>query len=254
MGPISAIFLSFSLYFAGYASAADLYAPSLKDGPYVEAPVNWTGFYVGGVGSYSSGNTDYPGAKPYIAPPAPCGDCGPPLQDLNGAMLGGTVGYNYQFDRFVLGVEGDYSWGDITDSKRDGNYIIEDLKIDGFGTIRGRIGYAVGNFLPYVTGGVSFERMQLGQSCPDQASAPFGWCHTHGPYNLHDSQWNTGYVVGGGVEWKASERVSLKAEVLYTDFGTETYSLGKMGNGQAMAPIKIDDNQTLLRLGANYHF
>lgn len=136
----------------------------------------------------------------------------------------GTVGYNYQFDRFVLGVEGDYSWGDITDSKRDGNYIIEDLKIDGFGTIRGRIGYAVGNFLPYVTGGVSFERMQLGQSCPDQASAPFGWCHTHGPYNLHDSQWNTGYVVGGGVEWKASERVSLKAEVLYTDFGTETYS------------------------------
>ena len=80
----------------------------------------------------------------------------------------GTVGYNYQFDRFVLGVEGDYSWGDITDSKRDGNDIIENSKIDGFGTIRGRIGYVVGNFLPYVTGGVSFERMQLGQSCPDQ--------------------------------------------------------------------------------------
>src|SRR5208337_3252955 len=61
---------------------------------------NWTGFYVGieGGTGWSSGviQTD---ARPFTS-----GSYQP-----NGAVIGGTAGYNAQFGRFVLGLEADGS-------------------------------------------------------------------------------------------------------------------------------------------------
>lgn len=211
-----------------------------------EERVNWTGLYLGANAQYVWVNQGWPGADPYPA--------GPPTQDLSGAMLGGTVGYNQQFGALVLGVEGDFDFGSLNDSKRDGNYIIEKMSIDKAASIRGRVGWAIGSVLPYITGGVAFENLEYGESCPEPAAAPFGWCNKHGSYNLSKSQWNTGYVVGGGVEWMATSNISMKIEGLYTDLGSSTYELGDMGDGKPLPKKTIDHDEATIRLGVNYHF
>lgn len=233
-------------------SAAALLAAS----PVAAQEKSWTGIYAGLNAQYTWNNWDWPGAPGYVAPPVPAGvDSGAPNQDLSGAMFGGVLGYNYQIDRIVLGVEGDFNFGNLSDSKRDGNYIVETSKIENFASIRARAGLLVSPaLLVYATGGVAFENMTYGESCPDKAAVPFGWCSKHGAYDLSKSQWNTGYVVGGGAEWMIAENVSLKLEGLYADFGTNTYDLGKMGDGIDLPSKKISSSETSLRIGLNYHF
>jgi outer membrane immunogenic protein len=85
---------------SGAAGAADLPAASA---PYSKAPAvvspatNWSGFYIGAMGGYASENTsDAVGIK--------------------GGFGGGTVGYNWQFNQFVVGVEADGAFGSVSQS------------------------------------------------------------------------------------------------------------------------------------------
>src|SRR5277367_5393412 len=86
---------------AGAAAAADLSRPPpvYPPAPPVYAPVyNWTGFYVGvnGGGGWGRSNWDSTGSF-----------------NVSGGLVGGTVGYNYEINRAVLGVEGDIDWSGI---------------------------------------------------------------------------------------------------------------------------------------------
>ncbi|MCC7251546.1 outer membrane beta-barrel protein, partial [Hyphomicrobium sp.] len=186
---------------------------------------DWTGFYIGAHGGYAWSDIDYPGLNPYVAPPAPCGGCGPPRASLEGGLLGGQVGYNFQFSNLVLGIEVDYAFGDLSETVRDGNYLVQTHEISGLGSVRGRLGYAIGdNILPYVTGGWGWAKASLGQSCPNDARAVVsGYCSgvtatQGGPHNLTDEQTIDGWVLGGGVEYRISDNWSIKAEYLHYDF------------------------------------
>ena len=226
-------------------SAAALLAAS----PVVAQEKSWSGPYIGAIGTYTWTGIDYPGAPEHPD--------GPPRPSLEGGLLGIQAGYGLQFGQVYAGVEGDWSFGNITTTVRDGNSITESASIDQLGTLRGRVGLIVGDFMPYITAGVAFEKVGIGQQCPDPASQPYGWCSTpkgNAPYNLTSTEWNVGYVVGGGLEWRASDHLSLKIEGLYTAYGDETYELGKVASGKDLAPIKIDHDETLIRLGAAYRF
>lgn len=67
-----------------------------------------------------------------------------------------------------------------------------------------------------------------------------------------------GWTVGGGVEWKFAENLSLKAEYLYTKFGNQTansYYVVPYGNlpvFQMQHRVGISSN-SILRAGVNYH-
>lgn len=69
--------------------------------------------------------------------------------DSNGFIGGGQVGYNFQFNQLVLGVEGDISFTDWHEN-------------DAFGTVRGRLGYAWGRVLPYATAGLAVVDSEAG--------------------------------------------------------------------------------------------
>ena len=64
---------------------------------------------------------------------------------ISGALLGGGVGFNWQQERFVFGIEGDGSWSSISGSGTCGYYSAAPHGcgggIDALGTVRGRIGY-----------------------------------------------------------------------------------------------------------------
>jgi outer membrane immunogenic protein len=112
------------------AVAADLpIMPPPPPPPVLTTPIvfNWSGLYVGAHGGWGFGHDL--------------------LED--GFVVGGQVGYNWQFNQFLLGVEGDGSfvdWGEI----------------EAVGTARLRGGWAIDRFLLYATGGGAFGADEVG--------------------------------------------------------------------------------------------
>jgi len=79
-----------------------------------KADPNWTGAYIGAHAGY--GWADWDGKLETTAGNPPNKDAGfaNPYQTLSdeGFIGGGQIGYNSQIGSFLIGVEGDFSWGD----------------------------------------------------------------------------------------------------------------------------------------------
>ncbi len=131
-------------------SAADI--PMRQTAPttapvYVASPVyNWSGMYAGVAGGGGWGTSNFGGAT----------------YDVDGGLFSGTLGYNFQTGPLVVGLEGDIGYSNIRGSGGCG-FTNCDTANKWLGTVRGRLGYAAGNYMPYVTGGWAFgERRYLG--------------------------------------------------------------------------------------------
>lgn len=201
---------------------------------------NWSGLYIGAHGGYLSAETNYPNPDT-------------PSQDFDGAVFGPQAGYNFQTGNFVLGFETDASFGNVDDHVNDGNYLKYDGDLKAFGTIRGRLGYAYGDLLPYITAGVAWARVEQGSSCPPGAPPQFSVCGITGAYNVKSTETFWGWTVGGGVEWAIDQSWSLKAEALLTDFDDETYTATVPVVGTVSAPVELDVDSRLTA-GINYRF
>jgi outer membrane immunogenic protein len=212
---------------AGGAVAADLprQAAMPAKAPAYMAPIyNWSGLYLGLNGGGAWGHsrwTDSAGTT---------GNFG-----LSGALIGGTLGFNWQAAQAVFGLEGDLAWSNI-----DGN-ISTGICATGcttennwLGTFRGRLGWAFDRFMPYLTGGVAFGDVDIKR--PGFAGAS-------------DSQ--AGWTLGGGVEFALPGNWTAKGEYLYVDLGDTTCSAANCGGTGA---TEVDFNTHLLRAGLNYRF
>ncbi len=198
---------------AGAAAAADLPIAVKAPDPYV---FDWTGLYVGAHGGWARAAIDFPGAPAYPK--------GPPRQTLNGGLVGGQTGFNWQIRKFVLGAEADFSWADgLGGTVHDGNYLTESRSLDWMGTVRGRAGWAFGQFLPYMTAGLAFDSASANVACP--AGAQAGICKTTGAFSVSDRKTHAGFIWGGGMEYAFDRTWSVKVEALHAE-GTTTYNLG----------------------------
>jgi outer membrane immunogenic protein len=192
---------------AGYVSSANA-ADAVVYEPAVPMPAdmyNWSGFYVGGQAGYGWGDADY-------AADAGGGVAG--TFDIDGAFAGGNAGFNIQNGSWVFGVEGDVFWSGIEGSGTafDGDVIT--AEIHWMGSLRGRVGYAFDNVLPYVTAGVAVSDTEIAiYSDPDTL---FG----------RDSNTHVGWTAGLGVEVGLSQNISTSLEYRYTDLGTKDYVFG----------------------------
>lgn len=246
------IFLSTTAAVAPFAAqAADIYrapapAPvSYKDAPAYVPPNTWAGFYVGINGGYgwgSSGNSIGYNDGGLGAFGGDQSKRGIP----EGAFGGGQIGYNFQSGSFVYGVETDFQGGDISGSatgttSNGSNYTTHD-RVDWFGTVRGRLGYAFDRTLIYGTGGFAYgnvnQRASLSNAAGDAVS-------------VTNNGTQTGYAVGGGVEYKISPAWSLKAEYQYIDLGTAKLT-GTDTTGVGVSTNAVDTNFHTARVGLNY--
>ena len=177
---------------ASAASAADLPERSYtKAPPPIAAVYDWTGFYVGGnVGYGWGGNTDpslsfvNPGNIGNVGVFLRAGEFPPnttsgnlfPNLNPNGAFGGGQIGYDGQFGAWVLGVVADIQAADFTASglittpaATTGANLDESLtaRIDWFGTVRGKVGFAANDWLFYGTGGLAYgeAKSSIGFGC-----------------------------------------------------------------------------------------
>jgi iron complex outermembrane receptor protein len=204
----------------GPAVAANL--PSLKGGATPPLPINWTGFYLGGQAGYAYG--DNHGAYNFSTPSGVVGD-GALTHDAQGVIFGGHVGYNYQFDNFVAGLEGSIDGSSLieretvgaSDANNDQAALTSMVQSDIQGAVRARAGYAFGRLLPFAAGGLAIGHFGT-------QSELAGANNTSGFYDgfaTHGLQWTTGtgWTVGGGVEWAVNNNWSVRGEYRYSDFG-----------------------------------
>jgi outer membrane immunogenic protein len=129
--------------------------------------------------------------------------------DANGAVGGGQLGYNWQRNQFVYGLEADISAADIGISETivvPGAVLNASASIDWLATIRGRFGLLVQpNLLIYGTAGLAIVNAEAHGSV-----TVLGF----GQISAHQSDTETGVVYGIGVESQLTERMSARLEWL----------------------------------------
>src|SRR5713101_6834306 len=123
---------------AGSAMAADV-LPRYQT-PFYNPGYSWSGFYLGINGGGGWGRSQWDGIDRF---------------NVSGGLIGGTIGYNWQINQFVLGVEGDIDWSGIRGSTTTLCAVGCDTRNHWLGTVRGRLGYAFDRFLPYLTAGLA---------------------------------------------------------------------------------------------------
>jgi len=242
---------------AAPAMAADLprKAPASPPVP-VAQPVSWTGFYVGVHAGYSWGRWD--GDLTFDPGTGPIEVFDPSHRkiDANGWLAGGQIGFNYQVNSFVFGLEADASWtnlkgnGSFNTIPGDVNWAVEN-RLDWFGTVRGRAGFAVNNFLFYGTGGLAF-----GQTKSNLVVTNIIPCCLVTATASADEN-HIGWSAGGGVEWMYSRNWSVKAEYLYVDLGSADYRfVGTtfIGTPHTTDSFPADLTFHTVRVGVNYRF
>lgn len=241
------------------ANAADMYrAPEgggLKDGPFY-APVNsWAGFYIGanGGGAWNADNStlkltgiDDVGTN-FATTSSTKADLDP-----TGGFGGGQIGYNIQRGRFVFGIEADFQGSHVEDSIKakvvaDDATSTADLSdnLRWFGTVRGRIGYTFDRALVYATGGFAFGRVESNlKVVGDDGNTA----------TAHNDDTQTGFVVGGGIEYALSPAWSIKGEYQFIDLGdSKLVAHTAVDDDDATGSVNIHHNYHTARVGLNYH-
>jgi outer membrane immunogenic protein len=230
----------------GIALAADLpvapRAPVLYTPAVVQTVGEWTGFYLGG--NFGAGmaraQSDFSaGGVPFATTDG----------NLWGPIGGAQAGYNWQSSAAVLGMEADFQWSNLK-----GNISAQcavcapatsasyEHDVDWFGTVRGRLGYAGGGWLAYVTGGYAYGRVGFnGTASGGGVSA-----------TLTNHVVQNGWTVGAGTELALAAHWSAKLEYLYVDLGTPTNTVAIAGLPTLVDRSRLQMNVT--RAGVNYRF
>ena len=217
----------------GQALAADLPPgppPPRAPATYVPVPVpvfTWTGIYIGVNGGYAFGDSSW--TDPIL------GSTG--NFDTSGFLAGGTLGGNYQWGQFVLGVEGDWDWSNLNGTTYSGCPGGCETKSDWLATARVRAGYAWDRFLFYGTGGGAFGDLQAAAGgFPFSSSTQIGW------------------TAGGGVEYAFTPNLTAKVEYLYVDLGNQSCAVAIAPAGIISLATTVTLTENVVRAGLNYKF
>jgi outer membrane immunogenic protein len=217
------------------ALAADAAIEDVASGAY-----DWSGFYVGVHGGYSAGKSQYGvyelDTLRVFADPDP-----------RGYLAGVHAGYVSQFSNgFVFGGEADLSY--TASDGSGGAYLVmpygnipdPDLHVDAevkwTGSARARLGYAMDRLLPYVTAGVAVARVESDFISAGNPVQPRSDTHV-------------GWTFGMGAEYAVTEKISLRAEYRYSDYGVQDFNAPYFE-----LPAKMDLKAQDVRLGISYKF
>jgi outer membrane immunogenic protein len=160
---------------------------------------------------------------------------------------GALAGYNFQFGSIVAGIEGDVGWIGRHSQiilAPDGSQRYDQFGVTWTSHLRGRVGYAFGQYLPYFAGGVALAGYNVAHFRSD-ANGSVLW-------TANDTR--VGYTIGGGVEI-ANLFLSFlpgwvfRAEYLYDHFNPKQYDWIP-----GMRYTVLDLNMHTARAAATYRF
>jgi outer membrane immunogenic protein len=202
-------------------------ATFLLTGPIAQAaPFHFAGFYAGGHFGYTDADAEF--------------NLGGNNLSGGGAMGGLQAGFNVINGNLIWGVETDiFASGAGSDGTCAFNAALDcDIDFGIAATLRGRLGYATGNWMVYVTGGVAATRYELdsatkidGTEVDDADGGVYGW------------------TVGAGVERMIGDMVGVKLEYRYMRFDNADFD-----SFQGSGNTDIDVDMHTVMAGVNFHF
>ena len=249
-------------FFAATASFAILCAaPAMA-----QNATPFAGFYIGGNagGVWGDASAQITAATGTAAVPIPPAD----IPTINGATLSGSQntsgftggiegGFNWVGDGFLLGLETDWGWMDIsqTGTRTATNSLLppttytlsQSVKSDWVWTLRPRVGFITGDWLFYGTLGLAVTELKNTIHYADTAP---GNAHN---FTQDSSDTKTGWVGGLGAAYAWAPEWSVKGEWLYTDFGTVRNTVSGAG-GFVTLNSRASVRGNMFRLGVDYHF
>jgi outer membrane immunogenic protein len=163
---------------------------------------------------------------------------GPYHYDANGMLGGVHIGYDMQSGALVFGAEADIEYAGIDGSWDWQNSDRLSKDIEWTSSIRGRVGYALDRLLIYGTAGVAFAAVDMGVI-------------DGGNLVLSESETTVGWTAGFGAEYALTDRVSVRKEYRYADYGDTSIS-GSVYNGEFTYPH--DNKVHAVRIGASLKF
>jgi outer membrane immunogenic protein len=243
--------------------SAALAAEPLPPPPPPPLIFTWTGPYVGGQVGYGWGSStfDLSGVNPGTRTTAlfVISDHRSP----SGVVGGAHVGYLYQINQFVVGVEGSVDGTSLTARAHIfvpafiGNDVLTArASLDVQGSIRGKLGVAWDRVLIYGTGGVAFggfsSNLFLDRLTPTGIPFPIA--------NRFFSNTRTGWTAGGGIQYAVTDNWWIFAEYRYTNFGgfnnplTNLFAPGGPLLGTAFVSNNIHLRENQVQAGFSYRF
>jgi outer membrane immunogenic protein len=243
----------------GPAIAADMAVKARPLPPPPPACAQFGGFYLGANVGYGYYNYDYHDKGNLVQTI----DDDLPRQarlsrdNWNGGV---QVGYNWQANCAVFGIETDFNWTNLraNDTFTDGDGGTEDAitvesRLRWFGSVRAKTGIVVSNVLLYVTGGLAYARFDRALTVFEDAPA------TAAVFASSRTRW--GWTAGVGTEWAFTSNWSLKSEFLYMRFvRDDSTHVGVTINGVNFGVpgrpyvFNHQDEAWITRIGLNYRF
>ena len=212
-----------SALFAGPALAADFSGrdPYAEPGFMPAAPAGvWSGFYLGGNIGLNFASRFSNTAK----------------YELGGAsgFTGGLQGgYDFQMDRFVLGVAGDINYSSLKRTYNDTLPTDIRASMNWNGSVRARFGYVVqSNFMVYATGGYAFGNVRV----TDASLRP-----------MTQTRMLSGWTAGVGGEYAFSRNWTAMLEYRYISLGHGNY-------GDLLEQPRVGFTGHQIRTGVNFRF
>ena len=257
----------------GAANAADMAVKAPP--PMAPAPAyfNWTGFYIGANFGGGWANTSVSGTTLVdgVASSSFAGSYG-----AGGVLGGGQIGANYEFaNHWVIGFEADVDGSGVNGSGTNCSTSAAGVivgcagahtKLNDFGTVRGRFGYAGDNLLLYGTGGWAWSQSSTTSNLTCTVFTPGTFCpggsdtFTGGGASASTTATN-GWAAGAGLEYAFARNWTIRAEYLHLQFNGVGQTFASSGTVGALAvPFtsvinsSATVNMDIGRVGLNFLF
>ena len=173
-----------------------------------EKPSDWSGFYFGAHSGWQWSNLD-----------ASIGGVSVFDVSHDSPVVGGQIGIQHQFGNFVLGIEGTLSVAfqdDYSSTACPNPLFTCAARFDDVLTIGPRLGWAMGKWMPYLTGGYANAAFSEKVSLNSNSANPF-----------EDRQRHSGWYIGGGVDLAMSHGWTIGLEYRHYEFDDAIYQVSR---------------------------
>ncbi len=225
--------------------AADLpaRAPAYTKAPAIVSPVyDWSGFYIGANAGGAWGHNCWTNTSNLGVPTIP--SFGEGCNTASGAMVGAQVGYRWQMNSVVFGLEAQGDWANLSGSNPSLFFVpgaLNQTKTDALALFTGQVGYSFNNVLWYVKGGAALADNKynglFGGAAFDQAT-----------------ETRVGGVVGTGIEVGFAPNWSVALEYNHAFMGSQNLNFTAVPVGGVSRSDSISENIDMVTARINYRF
>jgi outer membrane immunogenic protein len=144
-------------------------------------------------------------------------------------LVGGSLGYDHQFNSFILGASLEGSLTNFRGTTSSGN---ARQRSNWLSAATVRAGYDAGRFMPYLSAGVGFGNYKIERKSD----------------GLSDENTHVGFVAGAGVEARITDNLFARIDYKHYELGEQNYQL------TGFSPFTVEGKADIFNIGVGYRF